>query len=88
MAVIFEVVAQFILEVLAYGVGRAVAAVFLPHFSVESLGMQKSMAPWKWRGFSYKHGSKKFLYTESIQVLGVATMLLVGAAIYLIAQYA
>lgn len=37
---------------------------------------------------TFKRGSKTFLYIESIQVLGVATMLLAGAAIYLIAQYA
>ncbi|MBB6096443.1 multidrug transporter EmrE-like cation transporter [Povalibacter uvarum] len=88
MAAVLEVVAQFIFEVLAYGIGKIVAAMFLPHLKIEPLRMQKSIAPWKWRGFTYKRGSGRFLYTESVQLIGVVSLLVIGLGIYLMVRFA
>jgi hypothetical protein len=75
-----DAIVEVILEGLAYGIGRAVTAVFLPHLRVEPFAKQKSASGWKWRGFTYKRGSHRYLFIESIQLIGVATLLLLGAA--------
>jgi hypothetical protein len=46
MAFVFEIIGQFLFESLAYGIGKAIAAVLLPHLRIEPLQKQKSMPPW------------------------------------------
>ena len=73
-----EIVAEGILQVAAYGLGRTLAAFFLPHLGIEPLEKQKSIPRCKWRGFTYEKSGRRFLYTESIQLLGWAVLLFVG----------
>jgi hypothetical protein len=84
-----EIVAQGLLEGIAYFVGKAIAFVFLPHLGIEPLKRQKSMpSSWKWRGLTYTKGGKRYLYTESIELIGVITLLLVGFGALAMARYA
>ena len=83
-----DIIGEVILEGLAYGVGRPVVAVFLPHLRVEPIAKQKSASGWKWRGFTYKRGSHRYLYIESIQLIGLATLLLLTAAAAIMLRYA
>jgi hypothetical protein len=80
---------QGILEAAAYFVGKAVAFVFLPHLGVESLHQQKSM-PFSWtsRNFTYRKDGRRFLYTESIQLIGAAVLLACGVGLALMLHYA
>jgi len=57
--------------------------LFLPHLGIEPLSKQKSMPRWKWRGFTYMQSGRRYLYTESVQLLGLAIVmvLIVGFAI-------
>ena len=85
---LMDIIGEASLEGLAYGVGRAVVAMFLPHLSVEPFVKQKSASGWKWRGFTYKRGSHRYLYIESIQLIGLAALLLLGAAAAIMMRYA
>jgi hypothetical protein len=88
MAFVFEIIGQFLFESLAYGVGKAVAVVFLPHLKIAPLQKQKSMPPWKWRAFAYERGSHRYLYTESIQLLGLRALILIGLVLIVVVGYA
>jgi len=88
MAFVFEIIGQFLFESLAYGVGKAMVVVLLPHLRIEPLQKQKSMPPWKWRGFTYERGSHRYLYTESIQLLGLCALVLIGLALIVAVTYA
>ena len=88
MAFVFEIIGQFLFESVAYGVGKAIAVVFLPHLKIAPLQKQKSMPRWKWRGFTYKRGSHRYLYTESIQLLGLCALILIGLALIVAVAYA
>jgi hypothetical protein len=85
---IFELIGQFLFQSLAYGVGKVIAAVFLPNLKIEPLQKQESMPPWKLRGFTYERGSQRYLYTESIQLLGICTLVLVALVAILMVHYA
>jgi hypothetical protein len=82
-----EFVARLVLELISYPLGLACASVLLPWVSVEPLNKQKQAPRWKWRGFTYKRGNRTFLYTESVQLLGVVTILL-AATIFALARHA
>ncbi len=81
---LFEVVGQFIFEVLAYGTGKIFALVLVPHIGIEPFEQQRSAPRWKWRGFSYLKGGRRFLYTESIQLLGLGVWIIIafGAIVF------
>ena len=80
---------QGIFEGTAYFVGKAVAFAFLPHLGVEPLHHQKSM-PFSWanRNFTYRKDGRSFLYTESIQLIGTAVLLMCGVGLALVVRYA
>jgi hypothetical protein len=82
-----EFITRLILELISYPLGRACAAVLFPWLGVEPLHKQKQAPPWKWRGFTYKRGNRAFLYTESVQGLGVMVMLL-AATIFAVVRKA
>ena len=81
MSFLGELLAQAGLEIASYAIGKAVALLLLPHLGIEPFSQQKSMPPWKWRGFSYKRNSRRYLYTESIQLLGISVVLVLGIGI-------
>ena len=83
-----EILGQVILEVVAYGIGKAVAIILLPHFFIEPLTEQRSMPPWKWRGFTYRKDGRRYLYTEAIQLLGLAVLLACTIGALAVAHYA
>jgi len=76
-----EIIGQGIFEVACYGLGKTIAIFFLPHLGIEPLEKQKSMPPWKWRGFTYEKSGRRFLYTESIQLLGLGIILVLGVGV-------
>jgi len=78
-----EIIAEGIFQVASYGLGKTMAVFFLPHLGIEPLEKQKSMPPWKWRGFTYEKSGRRFLYTESIQLLGLSIILLLGIGLAL-----
>lgn len=87
MTVLFELIAQFVFEVLAYGTGRAFAFLLVPRLGVEPIERQRSAPRWKWRGaFTYQIGNRRFLYTESIQLLGIGVWLVVGLVIFVMSR--
>ena len=81
MSILFEIIGQFIVEILAYGTGKFFALVFIPRIGIEPLEQQRSAPRWKWRGFSYLKGDRRFFYTESIQLLGMAVWILVALVV-------
>ena len=81
MSILFEVIGQFIFEVLAYGTGKIFALVLVPHIGIEPFDQQRSAPRWKWRGFSYLKGDRRFLYTESIQLLGLGVWIIIALVV-------
>ena len=81
MSILFELIGQFIFEVLAYGTGKIFALVFVPHIGIEPFDQQRSAPRWKWRGFSYLKGGRRFLYTESIQLLGLGVWIIMALVV-------
>jgi hypothetical protein len=80
---------QGIFETAAYVVGKAVAFAFLPHLGIEPLQHQKSM-PFSWasRNLTYRKDGRRFLYTESIQLIGTAVLLTCAVGLALMVHYA
>jgi hypothetical protein len=81
VSILFEVVGQFLFEVLAYGTGKICALVLVPHIGIEPFEQQRSAPRWKWRGFSYLKGGRRFLYTESIQLLGLGIWIIIALVV-------
>jgi hypothetical protein len=76
-----ELLSQVVFEFAAYAVGKGTAFIFLPHLGIEPLKKQKSMPPWRWRGFTYEQNGRRHLYTEAIQLLGLAVLFVIGIGI-------
>jgi hypothetical protein len=79
-----EIIGQVLVEVLFYGTGRVIAPILFPALKIAPFEKQKSAVGWKWRGFTYNKGSERYLYTESIQVIGFVFWAFVGCAILLV----
>jgi hypothetical protein len=82
MAALLEIIAEILFEVLLYGTGKVFARVLLPHLGIEPLERQRSTLAWKWLGFTSSKDNRRYLYTESIQVLGLLVWLFVGVMIF------
>ena len=85
--VLFELVGQALLEVVAYGTGKIFARVFLPNIGVEPFMRQRSMPPWKWRGLTYQRGDRKLLYTEAVVLLGLGVWLIGGVVVFSVVHW-
>ena len=70
--------AEIVFEILAYCAGKAVATVLLPHLKIDTLSKQQSEPQGRWWAFTYVRGGHRYLYTKSIQAIGVVTLLLAG----------
>jgi len=77
MAFALELLFQVVLEVVAYGVGRAVLLVVAPRCGVETQvkSPKAPKSPWTWRGFSFMRAGKRYFYVEAVQVVGLAVIL-------------
>ncbi len=76
MSLILEVIAQFVFEVLAFGIGRVFVFVFLPWYSIEPLSRPVEQEPrWKWRGFGYQEKGRRYLRLETVQLIGVVILI-------------
>ena len=69
-----EFLFQIVFEVGAYFIGKGFVATFIPGIGIEKLAKQKSSSKWKWKGLTYKKGDKKYFYTEAIQMIGLAVI--------------
>jgi len=65
---------QIIFEIGAYFVGKTFINIFIPKIGIEQSNKQRSSPKWKWKGFTYKKGSKKYFYTEAIQIIGLVVI--------------
>ena len=87
MSILFELIGQFLIEVLAYGTGKIFALVLIPHIGIEPFDQQRSAPRWKWRGFSYLKGNRRFLYTESIQLLGLGVWIIMALVAFAFSRW-
>ncbi len=81
-----DVIGQFIAETVLYQLGRISAAVVLPHMEVEPILKSRSHRGQP-RTFTFERNGKRFLYLESVQLLGVITLLALGLIIFLGFRY-
>ena len=77
MEFIGKLILEAILQVIAYWLGRSVAMLIMPTIGIEPFHKQQQEPRWNWRGFTYMKSGKRFLYTESIQLLGLAFLFLI-----------
>jgi hypothetical protein len=76
VSLILEVIAQFVFEVLAFGIGRVFVFLFLPWYSIEPLSRPAEQeSRWKWRGFAYQEKGRRFLRLEAVQLIGVVILI-------------
>jgi len=89
MSAALELLFQLVFEIVLYGVGRAVLLVFAPHIGVESQTKQAKSSSkwWDWRGFSFMHNGKRYLYLESVQLVGLATIVSLIVLVVLANKY-
>jgi hypothetical protein len=76
-----ELLARAGFELACYAIGKSAAILVLPRLGIEPLEKQKPMPAWKWRGFTYEKSGRRYLYTESIQLLGFAVLSLIGVGV-------
>ena len=82
MSPLVDLSARVVLETIAYFTGKALVLVAMPGFELEPFERQRSASRWKWQGFTYSTGGRRFLYLESVQLLGLAVWIVVGAFVY------
>jgi hypothetical protein len=83
--VVLEILLYIVCEILAYWTGRLFAPILLPHLKIDPFRRQKSTPyGWKWRGFTYRKGKHRYLYTESLQALGVAVWMMVALVAFVL----
>jgi len=73
MSAALELLFELVFEIVAYGVGRAVLMVFAPHVGVETQTKSPDRS-WSWRGWSFIRDGKRYLYIESVQLIGLAVI--------------
>lgn len=82
-----ELIGQLLFETLFYGTGRIIAPILFPTLRIEPFEKQKSAVGWKLRDFTYTRGNERYLYIESIQVIGFVFWALAGCAVWLAVRY-
>lgn len=83
MQFLFELLFQAVFETIAYGFGRAVLLVFAPHIGTEFEVATPPKHTWKWRGWTFERGGRKYFYVESVQFIGVLVMIVLAASVAL-----
>ena len=77
-----DVIGQFIAEVILGGLGKVMAAVFLPQFAQEDAGKTRAMPKGNKTAFTYERNGKRYLYGETYQLVGLLTLVACGAVLY------
>ena len=76
MQFIAEFLFEIVFEFVAYGVGRAFLLVLAPRYGVElDVDPGPSKRSWKWRGWSFERGGRRYFYVESVQLVGIAIII-------------
>jgi hypothetical protein len=79
MQYVLELLFKIVVEILLYQTGKFFAPILVPHLKVETYDRQKIMpSSFKRQGFTYRRGKKRFLYTESIVLIGLLVWLVAG----------
>ena len=84
MSIVIELLAQILLEIVAYGVGRVFVMVFLPWYRVESSSRHDPADDrrWKWRGLSYVESGRRVLREGTVQLIGIVVIIALVAMGY------
>ena len=86
MSALFEVLLHGFLEIFCYGVGRGFLLLVAPHYGVDTSD-DASRSKWKWHGWSFERGGRRYFYFEAVQLAGLlvifALLALIGLASYL-----
>jgi hypothetical protein len=77
---VFDVI-LFLSSGIAYFTGRLIAAVLFPHLQIEPFDRQRSIPRrWNHKRITYEKGGQRFLYMESIEMIGTAFWLVALSA--------
>lgn len=77
-----DVIGQWVGEVFLLGLGKAVAAVCLPGYEWEDARRLRTQPRGAGAGFSYERNGKRCLYLESLQLLGLAALVVLGLLVF------
>ena len=83
-----EIIGQVIVEVLLYGTGRGFSMLFLPHFGIEDHGHEESKSKRRWWSLTYVRRGRRFLYGETLQLIGFLIWIIIGALLFVGVKYA
>lgn len=88
MSLLFEVIAQVIFEILLYGTGREFTMVLLPHLGIEDPKHPESTQQRRWWSMTYVRNGRTFLYSESVQGIGLVCWIVIGLMCFVVIKYA
>ena len=79
-----EIIFQAIGEVLLYGTGRLVAAVFTPRIHVSRTGADPSPFVTRrgWFALTYSRDGRRYYYDSAVMLLGLLFWALLGLAVF------
>lgn len=81
MQFVLESIFHVIVEILFYKTGEFFAPFLFPHLKIETFERQKIMpSSFKRQGFTYRRGKRRFLYAETISLIGLLAWLFAGLA--------
>jgi len=70
VSVVFELIAQLVLEVLCYGTGRIIAALLTPTIHAELRDPPRAQRRSFW-ALTYVQSGRRYYYHETLTVLGL-----------------
>ena len=70
-AMIGELIAQVVGEVVGYATGRAILTVFTPHIRIVPLSKTARPPKQRWFAFTYIQGGRKYYFDEAVTATGV-----------------
>jgi hypothetical protein len=78
-----DFLAQILLEVVAYGVGRIFVAIFLPWYRVEPVARDDpgEVRGWRTQGISHVDGGKRVMRAETAELIGIVVVIAAAAVI-------
>ena len=88
MSIMVELIGQVILEDLLYGTGRGFSMLFLPHLGVEDPNHEESKSKGRWWSLTYVRRGRRFLYGETLQLIGFLIWVVIGALLFVVVKYA
>lgn len=76
-----DFIAQILLEVVAYGVGRVFVAIFLPWYRVEPVERDDPGEASRWRSQGISRPGKRVMRAETAQLIGVGVLVSAGVIV-------